>query len=78
MPGPFTEKHHSKTPQKEHTMNTILKNIGQSLINQALPAVKADLKARAGILASQPKSAAVAPLILPFLDTLLDSWTIKL
>ena len=59
-------------------MNNIFKNIGQSLINTALPAVKADLKARAGILASQPKYAAIAPLILPFLDSLLDNWTIKL
>lgn len=56
----------------------ILKLIGQQVVNAALPAIKAELKGRAAVLATQPKYSGIAGLILPFLSELIDNWTIKL
>ncbi len=56
----------------------IFKVIGQNLVNSALPGIKFALRQQAASLAARPKYAAVAPLILIFVDDLLDSWTIKL
>lgn len=55
-----------------------LKAIGQQVVNAALPSIKADIKARAALLAAQTKYAELAPILLPFLNDLLDNWTIKL
>lgn len=56
----------------------ILKPLAQSLVNAALPAAKTEIKARAALLAHDPRFAPAAPVLLPFLDALLDGWTIKL
>jgi hypothetical protein len=56
----------------------ILKMIGQKVVNAALPAIKADLKGRAAVLATQPKYSGISGLFLPFLNELIDNWTIKL
>jgi len=56
----------------------ILKLIGQRAVDAALPGVKFALKQKAAALAAQPKYAAISILVLPFVDDLLDNWTIKL
>jgi len=56
----------------------ILKIVGQNLVNSALPGIKFALREQAASLAARPKYAAAAPVILLFLDDLLDNWTIKL
>lgn len=56
----------------------ILKMIAQNVVNAALPQIKNDIKGRAALLATQPKYAGVAAILLPFLSELLDNWTIKL
>jgi len=56
----------------------ILKMIGQRAIDSALPGIKFALRQQAASMAARPKYVAVAPLILLFLDDLLDNWTIKL
>lgn len=59
-------------------MNNIFKSIAQGMVNSALPMLKAELKARAATVALNPKYSAVVPILLPFLDDILDGWTIKL
>lgn len=54
------------------------KMIGQRAIDSALPGIKFALRQQAASLAARPKYAAVAPVILAFVDDLLDNWTIKL
>lgn len=56
----------------------ILKMIGQQAVNAALPTVKAELKQRALTLSTDKKYASISILILPFINDLLDNWTIKL
>jgi hypothetical protein len=56
----------------------ILKMIGQSFVNAALPAIKAELKGRAAMLINQPKYSGISSLLMVFLSELLDGWTIKI
>ncbi len=55
-----------------------VKMIGQQAVNAALPGIKFALKQNAATLAAKPKYAAISALVLPFIDDLLDNWTIKL
>ncbi len=56
----------------------LLKMLGQQAVNTALPGVKFALKQKAIALAAKPKYSAISALVLPFVDDLLDNWTIKL
>lgn len=56
----------------------LLKLLGQQAVNAALPGIKAALRQKAIELAAQQKYAAISVLVLPFIDDLLNNWTIKL